>query len=121
MANSLITQANTSTDCTPGEGGIDLGNCFYLNNQGDTVRDTYGDAATLINLIVRNLFVVSGLILFFMILYAGFKYIEGGAKGAEEAKNVLTTAAIGFMLMFAAFWVVQIIQVITGAQIGLLP
>lgn len=127
MPSSLIAQAlidpggGGSAGCNPGGGteGIDLGDCFYLNAEGDTVRSFFGTPTDLINLLVRNAFVLAGLVIFFMILYGGYRYIEGGTKGAEEAKGIFQAVLIGFLLMFGAFWIVQLIKLITGAPFGL--
>ena len=64
--------------CAPGsEGGINLINCFFLN-QNKTVAEVYNDPATLVNLLVNNIFVFAGIILFGIIVYAGFQFISGG-------------------------------------------
>jgi len=95
---------------------LDLGECYALN-ETQTVRDVYTDPAFLVNLIVRNVFVVAGIILFLLVVYAGYLFITGGTKGIEKAKEVLQGALIGFFVMFAAYWIVQIIKVVTGADI----
>lgn len=111
--------ANASTsDCNPGSGFIPLGDCLKLSD--DTkVSETYTTPAFLVNLLVRNLFVVAGTILFFMILLAGFKFIAGGKKGLDDAKQIMTAALIGFLLMFSAYWIVQIVKLITKTNIVL--
>jgi len=70
-----------------------------------------------VNLIVRNIFVIAGILLFFLIIYAGFLFITGNVKGKEKAKEVLEAALIGFLVMFGAFWILQIIKVVTGTDI----
>ena len=117
QAPSECTAASTS-DCNPGSGFISLGDCLYLST--DTkVSETYTTPAFLVNLLVRNLFVVAGTLLFFMILLAGFKFIVGGKKGLDDAKQIMTAALIGFLLMFSAYWIVQIIKLITRTNIVL--
>ncbi len=103
--------------CTPGEGGINLADCLVLGEGKGTVADTYDTPAVLINLIVRNLFVIAGIILFIMIIFAGFKFIGGASKGQEEAKNILTIATAGFLIMFAAYWIVKIVGIVIGQNI----
>lgn len=104
-------------DCTPGM-GINLSDCLKLSDDS-LVRDRYSSAGFLVNLIVKNLFVIAGIILFFLILLAGYKFIIGGKKGVEEARTLITTALTGFAIMFAAYWIVQIMKVITGTDIPL--
>ena len=108
----------STSDCNPGSGFIPLGDCLKLSD--DTkVSETYTTPAFLVNLLVRNLFVVAGIILFFMILLAGFKFIAGGKKGLDDAKQIMTAALIGFLLMFSAYWIVQIVKLITRTNIVL--
>ncbi|MDA1080003.1 MAG: hypothetical protein O2840_04935 [bacterium] len=116
----LVPVAHAITDCKPGEGteGIDLGNCLRLSNDA-AIKDVYSEPAFLVNLIVRNLFVVGGVILFLMIFLAGYKFVAQGKKGMEEAKNIAKSALIGLILMFSAYWIVQIIQLLTGVDVGL--
>ncbi len=110
--------AEGTTDCLTSASGLNLGGCLELS-PGKTVGETFDTPATLVNLVVRNLFVVAGVILFAMILYSGFLFIQGGTKGKDQARTVMTTAVAGFLLMFAAFWIVQIIKTITGTEIFL--
>lgn len=110
------TQQNNSDNCDPGSGFIPLGDCLKLSDNSK-VSDVYTTPSFLVNLLVRNLFVFAGVIFFFMILLAGFQFVSGGKKGAENAKQIMTAAAIGFILMFAAYWIVQIIRIVTKTNI----
>jgi hypothetical protein len=111
-----ISPGNLS-DCDPtGEEGTNLVNCFALN-QNQAVAEVYNQPATMVNFLVQNIFVIAGVILFGMIIYGGFQYISGGKNGAENARGIFTTAGIGFLMMFAAYWIVQIVQAMTGTEI----
>lgn len=114
MTINLIPQAYAS--CTPGNSDFNLADCLMLNKE-ETIQEKYQNPSTLVNLIVANLFLIAGIIIFIMIIVAGFMFIKGGKKGTEESKNILTSAIIGFLVMFAAYWIVQIIKVVTGADI----
>ena len=103
--------------CNPGqEGVVDLSDCLRLSDSRP-VSEVYTDPAFLVNLIVSNLFVLAGIVLFVMIIIAGFKFIQGGAKGLEEARKIMGQALVGFIIMFSAYWIVQIVALITGANI----
>lgn len=103
--------------CDPGaQGGINLGDCLTLKD-GQTVSSVYDTPATLVNLVVRNLFTLGGIFLFLMVFYSGYKFISGGTKGKDEAKGVITTAFTGMIVMFAAYWIVQIVELIVGSEI----
>jgi len=102
--------------CSPGEANLNLGDCFFLNDS-QAVSSVYNQPTTLIELIVRYSFIAAGLIIFFLIFYCAFLFLTGGVKGKEKAAEIGQSALIGFIVMFSAYWIVQIIQVITGANI----
>jgi|SRR5579859_190999 len=96
--------------------GLNLADCFALNDK-QTVASVYSHPSDLINLLVKNVFIVAGIILFVMIIYSGYLFISGGTKGADQAKTVISTAIAGFLIMFSAYWIIQIIKLLTGANI----
>lgn len=118
FVKQAYAQGQTYAPCNAGEGDIQLGDCLLLND-GKPISEVYSDPAFLVNLIVRNLFVLAGIILFLLIIFAGYKFVLGGKKGADEAKTIATNAVIGFVLMFAAYWLVQLIALVTGVEIPL--
>lgn len=118
QAGSVFAQAPTSppSGCNPGSGFIPLGDCLKLSDDSK-INETYTTPAFLVNLLVRNIFAIGAVILFFMILLAGFQFIAGGKKGMENAKQIISAALLGFLLMFSAYWIVQIVKLLTGANI----
>ena len=111
MSFRLIPQAFAQSE------GINLGDELKLGTNNQSVSDVYQTPGDLVNLAVRNLFPAASIILFFMVIYAGFKFLKDETKAKEEAKKIMKTAITGFIIMFAAYWIIQIIQVITGANI----
>jgi hypothetical protein len=107
--------------CTPGQGGTGtkLTDCYFLNDNGKLVGTVYDKPSVLVNLLSRNIFIIGGIIILGLVIYAGFLSISGGTKGQDQAKTVATTAAVGFILMFSAYWILQIVKILTGADIGL--
>lgn len=122
MSSSLLAAipappaaANPCTDFGAA-GGFNLGDCLKLED-GRTVASVFDQPADMVSLIVRVLFVVAGVLLFLSIFWSGFKIIRGGTKGKDEAKTIITTAFTGFLVMFVAYWIVRIIEFITGTDI----
>ena len=117
-SNIAQAQSKDKPAGVDGGRGIDLSQVFTLGaGTNASVASVYSTPSVLINLIVRNLFVVAGIILFITILVVGFKFVAQGTKGKDEAKTILTAAVTGFILMFVAYWIVQIIGILTGADI----
>jgi len=104
--------------CAPGTSNVDLGNCLQLSN-GVPVSAVYKDPAFLVNLLVRNLFVIAGIVIFLLIFYVGFKFVQDDTKGKEEAQKIITAAVVGTVVMFSAYWIIQIVKVLTGADLPL--
>ncbi len=106
--------------CNPAsDSNLNLFDCLILDSsKGDTlentVKGTYSTPAVLVNVIVRNLFVLGGVILFLMIILAGFKFAMSPTNAKEEAKKIATGAGIGFLIMFSAYWIIQILETVTG-------
>lgn len=61
---------------------------------------------------------LAGIILFAMIVWGGFEMVIGSAdaKSKDAGRQRITAAVIGFILLFAAYWIAQLIQVVFGVQ-----
>lgn len=96
---------------------LDLKTSIKLNST-QSVGDVFEKPADLINLLVPNLFLLAGTILFFMILAGGFQIIAGGTPDSvDKGKNQLGLAILGMIIMFAAYWIVQLVEYLTGITI----
>lgn len=73
----------------------------------------------LITAIVKNSFVLAGIISFILLIFGGFNVIvaAGDAKKAQQGKAAITGAVTGLLLVLGSFWLVQIIEVITGLKL----
>jgi hypothetical protein len=112
----FIQQILSSKMLTAAPTPMKLGDQLLL--RGDKkVSETYDTPGKIVNLVVNNLFVLAGIVIFFLIIMAGLSYIKDTEKGKEEAKNLATGAVIGFIVMFSAYWIVQIVQRVTGVHI----
>jgi len=73
----------------------------------------------IISEILTYSFPIAGVILFAMLIVAGFKMLTGASNssGMEEAKKMISTAIIGFIILFAAYWIAQLLEIIFGITI----
>ena len=64
-------------------------------------------------------FPAAGLILFVMIVWGGFEILSGAAtaKSKEAGQQRVTAAVIGFILLFASYWIAQILEVVFNINI----
>lgn len=65
------------------------------------------------------IFPIAGIILFIVLLLGGFQMLTGAtnSKSLEEGKQRITAALIGFMLLFASYWIAQLLELIFGIRI----
>ncbi len=99
-----------------GDPNINLSDYLILKS-GKKVSEVYSTPADMINLVVSNTFVIAGFLLFIFIIAAGFKIISSDSKGIQEGQTIITGVLTGFIIMFAAFWIIQILELITGVNI----
>lgn len=76
-----------------------------FNNLGDVISK-----------LLPLVFVAGGLILFVVLIMAGFQYLTSGGepKAAEGAQKKITSALLGFVILFIAFWLTQLLSSIFG-------
>lgn len=77
---------------------------------------SFGTLGTVIETAIPFLLVFAGVGLLLMILSAGFALLTSGGdpKRLETGKQRLTYAVIGFIVVFAAYWIVQLVARIFG-------
>lgn len=99
---------------------INIGESLKL--QGDTpIQDIaqFQSVGTLISSWLPNIYILGGIIVLISIIASGLMWIgnAGDVKKVEEAQKILNFAIMGFIFLFATYWIVQIIQVLTGIPI----
>lgn len=103
---------------------IDIGDKFFgsftRGSSGNTFKSLSG-IGSLVSLFLNIAFVVSGLILLFFFIFGGIGMIASAGQSdpqkAEQAKKTVTSALIGFVIVFASYWIVQLIGTLTGVPI----
>lgn len=65
------------------------------------------------------IFPIAGIILFVVLLLGGFQMLTGAtnSKSLDEGKQRITAAIMGFLLLFAAYWIAQLLELIFGIRI----
>ncbi|MCX7928760.1 MAG: hypothetical protein N2558_03710 [Patescibacteria group bacterium] len=96
---------------------IDLGRTFFGGNTPHPTEQVTG-LGSMVSVFVSNSIILAGLIFMFMTIYAGFQIImaagDSNERGMEKAKQTLTTSFIGFCLVFGAFFIIRIVEQVTG-------
>jgi hypothetical protein len=68
---------------------------------------------------ITLILIVAAIVFFFMLIIGGVRWISsGGDKGqTEAARNQITAALIGLVIIFAAWAIVQLLQALFGVDI----
>lgn len=87
--------------------------------QVDPLKNKFDSPAAIISELLPYILTFAGLILFAMLIMGGFTMMTATTdpKKAEAGKERITTAIIGFVIIFAAYWISQIIEIIFGVSI----
>ncbi len=86
-----------------------------LNMPGGISNPTIGD---ILNAAIPLVFAFAGLGLLLMLISAGYTFLTsaGDPKKLEQGKSRLTNALTGFIIVFAAYWIVQLTGTIFGLE-----
>ena len=99
---------------------VSIGNELNLGS-GSSVASKYPNVATLVMIILKNSFTIAGVILLGLIIFGGVSYVmaagESDPKKLAAAQDTLTSALIGFLVIFASYFIIQIVQLVTGLTI----
>jgi hypothetical protein len=73
---------------------------------------------TIVSRATEVIFLFAGIGLFLMLLSGGFTLLTslGDSKKLDQGKQKLTNALIGFLIIFASFWLVQATGIILGLE-----
>ena len=105
---------------------IDIGNTFlgpsYGGSHGsiDNLQNPLG-ISKFISAIITGAISIAGIILLFILIGGGIAMIRGAGKSdpksMEQGKQAATSALIGFIVVFSAYWIVKLIETITGLSL----
>ena len=115
-----ISSGNTPSECNAAcvPGGINIGERFLGK---DAFLANITDIGKLVSIIVSNAMVIAGIILLFFMVFGGISMIAGAGNQnpdqVAKGRQAVTSALIGFIIVFAAYWIVQLIGAITGINI----
>ena len=82
------------------------------------------DLGQLFTSIIPNILIFAGVIFFILTVFAGISMLtsagSGDAHASEKTKNFLTYSVVGLVIIFSAYWILQIVNYITKGSIGFL-
>ncbi len=98
---------------------VNIGDAFKVGGTGIASHPGYSSLGTFVSNIIPNIYVFAGIILFFLVIGGGFAIITsaGNPDQKNQGGKALTAAAVGFIIIFASYWLVQIVEYLTGVKI----
>ena len=97
---------------------------MFTNNRSllqTAIGRTTPDIGHLIEDIIPYIFGIAGILVLVYLVLGGFGIMtsKGDPKALEAARAKITYAIIGFVIIFAGFWLTQLLGLATGvSQIG---
>lgn len=72
----------------------------------------FTNLASVVGNALQYIFPIAGILLLLYMVWGGFSYLTsmGDPKKAESARARITHAVIGFVIIFVAYWIVQILD-----------
>jgi hypothetical protein len=104
----------------PAYAQVNIGDQFkFFNNQG--IASIFPNLGSLISVLLFNAYVLAGIVFFLLLLIGGFGVIMGSSGGnpeqAAKGSKAVVAALGGFLIIFLSYWIIRIIEVITGIDI----
>ncbi len=98
----------------------DIGADFFGSGNASKLAEVKG-VGSLVSIFVKSVFAISGLVILYFFILAGFGMIQGAGnndpKKMEQSKATMTSALIGFTVVFVSYWIVKLIEQLTGVLI----
>ncbi len=83
--------------------------------------NTFPNPGALISVILKNVYTLAGILLLVLLLFGGLSIIMGAGQGepkkTAQGQKAATTAVIGFLIVFASYWIIKLVEYVTGVNI----
>jgi len=103
---------------------VNIGEEWFLKpSPGQSILNVpqFQNPGALISIILKNVYTLAGILLFVLLIFGGISIIlgagSGDAKKTGQGRKAVTAALIGFLVIFASYWIIQVIEYITGLEI----
>lgn len=94
---------------------VDIGSVWPL---ATVMPNTLGG---MVSYLLPKALLFGSLVFFVLVIIAGFGLMSGSGgdpHAQEQAKNFLTYAVLGLVIMFGAFWILQLLNFVTGGSLN---
>jgi len=79
----------------------------------------FNTIGSIISSLLPYIFVIAGLTLFIFLIIGGFGLLTSGGspEKMKAAQGKITSAVIGFVIIFISYWLVRILEIVFGISI----
>ena len=94
-----------------------LGEAFF--GPGDHYLKGAGGLGMLVSVLLSNAVVIAGIVLVFLIIFAGIQMITGSGEPEklDRARQIITAGIIGFILIISGFFIVRFLESSLGIDL----
>lgn len=98
--------------------GITLPGGVTINNVPG-FNPNFTDLGSVISALLPYVFVLAGLVMFFLLIAGGFQLLTSAGNPEATAKGYkrILFAIVGFLVVFISYWLIQILQYVLGITI----
>ena len=93
----------------------------FLSGTNKNLSDPSNIGSKFISALLSGAISIAGIILLFLLISGGIGIIAGAGKSdqksIEQGKKTATSAIIGFVIVFSAYWIVKLVETITGLKL----
>ncbi|HUV71751.1 MAG TPA: hypothetical protein VMW25_01965 [Clostridia bacterium] len=100
---------------------VNIGKEWFLKPEpGQSIKDVpqFQTIGALVSIILKNVYTAAGVLLLVLLLFGGISIILGAGGGdpkkTGQGQKAVVAALTGFLIIFASYWIIQIIAFITG-------
>lgn len=99
---------------------VDLQNNFFAGHPN--AQAPFTSPGSLVTRVLPNIMIIAGVASFFYMIWGGWDMIMGAGKSGnppelQKAWNRITYGIIGFLIVVGSFFILQIVQTLTGINI----
>lgn len=95
-------------------------NFTAITDEAGITQTLFKDPTQWISDNLKYVFGAAGIILLLMLITAGYQIIfsKGDPKAMQVAQSRITTSLVGIVILFAAYWISQIVLNFLGVNFG---
>lgn len=93
---------------------VDIGSEFGVSNK-------FSSLGSFISVIIFNFFSITGIIMLGLLIFGGISIIIGAGSSdsgkVQKGGKAISAAIAGFAIIFVSYFIIQLIQTLTGVEI----